>query len=603
MMRRATSHSRLPTQYGGALPRVRQKAGKLHLSFRYLLLVPLLVLALWVLWVPLRLDHLAFSSTEANLLERGLDTGVVGGQQQQQQQQLHGEGDNGISSGGSGGGRSDVKKMSDLDVVKRTKAEQEATRAAIDARDRPVFDRSYCEEHFGMPWVQAWNATAVTVCSPHQYHRRDLPNCVIRCRSQVDVHMPNASAPHVMCDARNLTIDSNRMYRAHCPKHRPNYMCTRISYNRYKSSAFSAVCDWPMFALSEFPVDHLRDIFDSLRMYGESDNPPQPAELDPVRTLLVTRESLEYYNVFHTFTDLLNAYITTVMLGWDGSPRQVVLLDNHRQGPLDGLWAALAAGGGPAALKEPWKAVGEGGQRLLRRATELKSPTLMRHVVFVPPGYSSLLFAFLHSDNECPARTSLFRGFRTWVLAGLGLSPGPHAEIDPAAPLKVLLVSRKPYKGHTKVSRQIGNEGDLVAGLRALPGAQVTALDLSALPAEQQIEVISQTDVLIGMHGAALVYSTLQPPYGALVELWPTADGIWRCYEHTAEWSGLLYRRWANSEPSRVRKTRAGDVTQVAVDAIADMVSDLLPRVQRRKASYAKNGDMDSSQQPFLVKR
>lgn len=66
------------------------------------------------------------------------------------------------------------------------------------------------------------------------------------------------------------------------------------------------------------------------------------------------------------------------------------------------------------------------------------------------------------------------------------------------------------------------------------------------------------------MHGAALSYSLLQPPYGALLELWPQADGVWRCFQHTAEWAGLLYRRWANEEPSRVTAGRLGDVTQVS---------------------------------------
>lgn len=29
---------------------------------------------------------------------------------------------------------------------------------------------------------------------------------------------------------------------------------------------------------------------------------------------------------------------------------------------------------------------------------------------------------------------------------------------------------------------------------------------------------------------------------GAVVEMWPEAEGIWRCYEHAAEWAGLHYR-------------------------------------------------------------
>ena len=37
-----------------------------------------------------------------------------------------------------------------------------------------------------------------------------------------------------------------------------------------------------------------------------------------------------------------------------------MLLDNHPQGPLDGLWAGAAAGGGMPALADPWNALDDG---------------------------------------------------------------------------------------------------------------------------------------------------------------------------------------------------------------------------------------------------
>ena len=44
---------------------------------------------------------------------------------------------------------------------------------------------------------------------------------------------------------------------------------------------------------------------------------------DSVPALLITREIREHENVFHTMTDLFNAYIALTMLGWAGTPRQV----------------------------------------------------------------------------------------------------------------------------------------------------------------------------------------------------------------------------------------------------------------------------------------
>ena len=51
----------------------------------------------------------------------------------------------------------------------------------------------------------------------------------------------------------------------------------------------------------------------------------------------------------------------------------------------------------------------------------------------------------------------------------------------------------------------------------------------------------------IGMHGAAMAWTLIMHSHAAAVELWPTADGVWRCYEHTSHWAGLLYGYCATS--------------------------------------------------------
>ena len=75
--------------------------------------------------------------------------------------------------------------------------------------------------------------------------------------------------------------------------------------------------------------------------------------MDETPTLLVTREIREHANVFHMLTDMLNSYISVRTMGWEGLPRQVVLLDDHPPGPFDPLWAAVAAGRGREALAGP----------------------------------------------------------------------------------------------------------------------------------------------------------------------------------------------------------------------------------------------------------
>lgn len=118
------------------------------------------------------------------------------------------------------------------------------------------------------------------------------------------------------------------------------------------------------------------------------------------------------------------------------------------------------------------------------------------------------------------------------------------------------------------------------------------------------------------MHGAALTYSVLQPPYGALIELWPQRDGMWRCFENTAQWSGLLYKRWANLDAKRHQEGQEGDETMVDVEEVCivcaigvcqdlpqvkALFADVVTKVRKRKAAYAKEGENGGQVHAFLV--
>lgn len=217
-------------------------------------------------------------------------------------------------------------------------------------------------------------------------------------------------------------------------------------------------------------------------------------------------------------------YITLSVLGWEGRPRQVLMLDAHPPGPLDILWPVVAAGGGTAALAavrtkqataiasvrgggtalvpHPWDVPlpeadggGSGGRLLVRRAGELQAPLRFRHAAFVPPGYASLLFAHLHEPSSCPLPTALFAGFRSFLLEAFGLggdgaqpaaaaagTAGDDASssgADGAALLTVYLVVRRPA-AHRRMARQIGNEAALLGALQALDaGLSILLIDLA----------------------------------------------------------------------------------------------------------------------------
>jgi len=125
---------------------------------------------------------------------------------------------------------------------------------------------------------------------------------------------------------------------------------------------------------------------------------------------------------------------------------------------------------------------------------------------------------------------------------------------------RILLVSRQDYEfsrrtGSNLLIRKISNEDEVVAALRkAFPTAEVQAVRLEQWTIEEQVRMIHQTDLFIGMHGAALGFSALLPENAAVLELFP----CWFLHPHYFETfyplavgAGLHYRRWINFSRKR----------------------------------------------------
>lgn len=251
-------------------------------------------------------------------------------------------------------------------------------------------------------------------------------------------------------------------------------------------------------------------------------------------------------------------------------------MDRHTPGPLDGLWPAVAAGAGFAALNTSLERLSSGGPWTVRQLHTLNK-TMLQQAILVPPGYTSLMYAHGYEDNSCPYNAALFKGFREWFLGTLGLSSqGPSRA---GQPVRVVLISRKPYGKKKRVARQIRNEQELFAMVQQMQGVQARLIDLARISLAQQIQLVaSGADVLIGMHGAALAWTLMMPPGTALLELWPQSN-MWRLYEHTAQWAGLHYRRWVSQD--KMPHSVSEPPTSVDVQAIAALLKALVAAVHK----------------------
>jgi hypothetical protein len=172
--------------------------------------------------------------------------------------------------------------------------------------------------------LEAWNRTAATFCAPVPGSHGTEGEGWLRCRVQVDDHLPPATAPHTMCDGANIVLDLERMAPSNCLPSRPGYMCDEPKiWHSYPPGALSANCTrTERFAPDQFPNDHLKDMFAGFQGLAEGAPgaaPPAAAAFGAAAgdvtgaaafTLLVARERGEHANLFHASTDFLNIFLT-----------------------------------------------------------------------------------------------------------------------------------------------------------------------------------------------------------------------------------------------------------------------------------------------------
>jgi hypothetical protein len=115
--------------------------------------------------------------------------------------------------------------------------------------------------------------------------------------------------------------------------------------------------------------------------------------------------------------------------------------------------------------------------------------------------------------------------------------------------LQILLIIRKSKSNIPMyTSRVFANEGEIVSALKTIQGAELVVQDLAALSFTQQVQLISSSSLIIGVHGAGIA-NTMHMPIGTkyccgVIEIFP--DGEFktiRGYGNMARRMGHHYER------------------------------------------------------------
>jgi hypothetical protein len=254
------------------------------------------------------------------------------------------------------------------------------------------------------------------------------------------------------------------------------------------------------------------EVVGSLRHDGE----------EPVTTFVVERR--EYVNLYHALIELFNAYVAIQLLARTES-FNLLLLDGHSRGSLDSLWADI--------LKP---------SRIYRLHDYESDTTRFKKLVLVPGGYDSPLYGMGKVE---PSRFEDFLSdFIETVLSAYAIADRPAGE-------RVLtFVDRRDYKPHPRsdgiVCRKVEDLGLSIELLRRLyPQHRIDVRSFENLPFAQQLQIVRDSDVLCGVHGAALVHVLFMRPSSELVEFRPQEFRRNEIFENLAGLRGVRYHRYS----------------------------------------------------------
>ena len=269
-------------------------------------------------------------------------------------------------------------------------------------------------------------------------------------------------------------------------------------YFSYDHGAFQLFTDrTTTFPTSSFSFAYMNDVLRSLQIVDFM-NPNATLDWNctryfPGATLLINR--YEYVNLFHTTSDWWNAWSIYRYFRQDEvADPAVIFLDAHPLGNLDSVWNTLF-----------------GTSVHLRRLhdtnmTEQTARLCFERVLTVPGGYVSHLWPEPlpkggTDDNET---YEMMPHFVDFVLEKLNLTQVHKI------PGNVVMIDRKPYLAHPRSTfidkRSLDNLPEVADVLlqNVTNVTSVRILQLHNMSFREQVQVVREAEVLVGVHGAGL---------------------------------------------------------------------------------------------------
>jgi hypothetical protein len=247
-----------------------------------------------------------------------------------------------------------------------------------------------------------------------------------------------------------------------------------------------------------------------------------------------------YANPCMAILSMYNVYVVMkYLLGSTESVTNIIWLDGHAQSPnLDAIWKRLFQ------IKPIYVKKLDESQRIIHNAVVVNTNSAI--------GDGGLGIYGWEGHNKCknntnnsmqgPCLDSTLLQFRNFVIERFGVALKPKD--DGTCQLTFLL--RNDYMAHPRsngrTDRTLANAQEEIAYIRSkYPDCEVNPVSFEEMGFEEQLKIVSQSDIFVAVHGAGNIHVLFLPPHALFVEYFPKRFQNRRRFRYLTECLNIKY--------------------------------------------------------------
>eukprot|EP01033_Poteriospumella_lacustris_P004587 gene4587-3281_t len=407
---------------------------------------------------------------------------------------------------------------------------------SVDFRKWPVSDmENDCEERFGLSLVGKWQENRQVWCQDNSASKNSQPSELVCYRYHQHHKKREGQGPDMFCVATNFVIDFSKIHGEYEKGHKPPL---GQQYYHFDAHSLSATCSKTSEYHENMFMPH-----HSLQMRSFVSDPQMDVshlQRESTPTYLLARDE-DCENSFHSSADFMNMFLVHKVLGNEVADQQVLLFDKHPDGPYK-------------ELIEKAYAPRHGVHRHQTKYGTKK--VVFDKLIFHLESPAGLIFPKVSRPDPLRCyRTSLYEAYRRHVLQSFNLlNVAP-----PPIPTATLILRHR--TAHKNTGRILENEQEVVNALKSGNMMKTNVVDMAGMTYGEQLKMVRNSNIIVGVHGAGLMFIMFAAEEAVLVEIHPSYRQD-RHFRHAARMTGKLYMPMRSLQ----RETCHGSSDNIKVD-------------------------------------